>query len=66
MNNKNSAPVFGVFVFLLGILFIILKLVHVIDWPWWLVTLPIWGGLVFYLFILLIVAVIFAVVKSKY
>jgi len=28
----------------LGLLFIGLKLGHVIDWSWWLVTLPLWGG----------------------
>lgn len=29
---------------LLGLLFLGLKLGHVIDWSWWLVTLPFWGG----------------------
>ena len=29
---------------LLGIVFIILKLCNVIAWPWWVVTLPLWGG----------------------
>ena len=29
---------------LLGLLFVTLKLCHVIDWSWWLVTLPFWGG----------------------
>lgn len=27
---------------LLGIAFIVLKLCHVIDWSWWLVTMPFW------------------------
>ncbi len=31
---------------LLGILFVALKLTGVIDWSWWWVTLPFWGGLV--------------------
>lgn len=30
---------------LLGVVFITLKLLGVIDWSWWLVTLPFWGGL---------------------
>lgn len=30
---------------LLGLAFIILKLTNVIDWSWWLVTLPLWAGL---------------------
>ena len=29
-----------------GIVFIILKLVGVIEWSWWWVTLPLWGGIV--------------------
>jgi len=30
---------------LLGVLFVGLKLGHVIDWSWWWVTAPFWGGL---------------------
>ncbi len=29
---------------LLGVAFVILKLTNVIDWSWWWVTLPFWGG----------------------
>lgn len=28
---------------LLGIAFIVLKLVGVIDWEWWVVLAPLWG-----------------------
>jgi len=28
----------------LGLIFIVLKLVGVITWSWWLVTSPLWGG----------------------
>ena len=38
---------------LLGVAFVILKLCGVIDWSWWLVTLPFWGGLA----ILIIIAI---------
>ena len=31
-------------VFLLGVAFVILRLTHVINWSWWWVTLPFWGG----------------------
>lgn len=31
---------------LLGVVFVTLKLTDVIDWSWWWVTLPFWGGLV--------------------
>lgn len=33
-------PVIG----LLGIAFIVLKLMELIDWEWWLVLSPFWGG----------------------
>ncbi len=31
---------------LLGIVFVVLKLIGTITWSWWLVTLPFWGGIV--------------------
>ena len=30
---------------LLGVVFVTLKLTEVIDWSWWWVTAPFWGGL---------------------
>ena len=41
---------------ILGILFIGLKLTHFIDWSWWLVLLPIYGGLLFILIVALFTA----------
>ena len=38
----------------LFIVFLILKLTHVIDWSWWWVTAPLWGGLALGLVILVI------------
>jgi uncharacterized protein (DUF983 family) len=32
---------------LLGVAFVVLKLVGVIDWSWWWVTLPFWGPVAF-------------------
>lgn len=37
---------------LLGVVFVTLKLVGVIDWSWWWVTAPFWGGLALVLAIL--------------
>lgn len=31
---------------LLGIAFVVLKLTGYIDWSWWWVTAPLWGGIV--------------------
>ena len=43
---------------LLGIAFIVLKLVGVIDWSWWLVTLPFYGPVILLIIILIIVGLI--------
>lgn len=40
---------------ILGVAFIILKLVGVIEWSWWWVTLPFWGPFVFLLLLLLLI-----------
>jgi len=39
--SAGSATTLG----LLGVAFVVLKLTGVIDWSWWWVTLPFWGGL---------------------
>lgn len=39
---------------ILGCIFVTLKLCNVIDWSWWLVTLPFWGGIVLGLLIFLV------------
>lgn len=41
-NNHNGGITF---VGALGLLFLGLKLAHVITWSWWLVTLPFYGAL---------------------
>lgn len=57
MSNNSSSSSSGIGVFgLLGVLFVGLKLTGYIDWSWWWVTLPFWGGLVL-LFLIGIVAV---------
>ena len=33
------------FFFLLGIVFICLKLIGIINWSWWWVTMPLWFGI---------------------
>jgi hypothetical protein len=49
---------------LLGIAFVVLKLVGVIDWSWWLVTLPFWGGFVLILGIGLLVLIGWLIAKA--
>ena len=43
---------------ILGVAFVVLKLTRVIDWSWWLVTLPFWGSAILGLIILLVCCVI--------
>lgn len=53
MNKSSGMGISSV----VGIVFIILKLVGVIEWSWWWVTLPLWGGIVL-LGVLLVVLLI--------
>ena len=44
--SESSSSSSGIGVFgLLGVAFVVLKLTGVIDWSWWYVTAPFWGGL---------------------
>ena len=45
-NNSNSSSGGIGFLGMLGILFIGLKLIGYINWSWWYVTMPIWGGVI--------------------
>lgn len=42
------------FLGLLALVFITLKLTGYIDWPWWVVLLPIWGPLALLVIVILI------------
>lgn len=43
---------------LLGVTFVVLKLVGVINWSWWWITLPFWGPLALVIILLTIVGII--------
>ena len=58
MGNKSTQSGrigLGVLLFLI---FMILKLTHYIDWSWWYVTLPLWGGFALILIISIIIIVL--------
>lgn len=38
-STRGGVSLFG----LLGVAFIVLRLVGVIDWPWWAVLAPLWA-----------------------
>jgi len=49
---------------LLGVAFVVLKLCHVIDWSWWWVTVPFWGGFVLVVLILLVLLLAASIFKD--
>ena len=58
MSTQNSPQSANVgFGGLLAIVFITLKLCHVIDWSWWWVLAPIWIGVAIIGVILLVLAI---------
>jgi hypothetical protein len=62
MSKNTSSSSSGLsFTGALTILFIGLKLAHVINWSWWWVLSPIWISLSLALFILLIIAMVFLI-----
>jgi hypothetical protein len=63
-SSSNGIGVIG----LLGIVFVTLKLTHVIDWSWWYVTAPFWAGFAFIsvaLVIYLLLVVVNAIIKKR-
>jgi hypothetical protein len=56
--NKSSGGI-GFFGFMF-LIFMTLKLTGYIDWSWWWVTAPLWGGFAFALLIVLL----FIIIKS--
>jgi hypothetical protein len=60
-NNSSSSSSGGVGFF--GLMFLILmtlKLTNYIDWSWWWVTVPLWGGFA----LIFIVAIIVIIIKA--
>lgn len=68
MNNEDKSTNISTnggigFLGALTILFIALKLTHVIDWSWWWVLSPIWIPVAVVLGIIAIVAIVMLIVK---
>lgn len=55
------------FLQLLTITFLVLKLLHVIDWSWWFVLMPLWGpaAVSLVMFLLIFVTLLWATRKRK-
>ena len=57
-NSSSSSSSGGIGVLgLLGVVFVTLKLTNVIDWSWWYVTMPFWGGIALVLLVIAAFAV---------
>lgn len=57
MKNDKGNEQGSIIIGLLGILFVGLKLGGVIDWSWWLVLLPFYGGISLALVFILILLI---------
>jgi hypothetical protein len=57
--KMNNGAVVG----LLGVAFVVLKLLKVIDWSWWYVLLPFYGAIALIIFVW-VIGFLFAVVGS--
>lgn len=59
-NNKSSGSSGGIFWTLLAVAFIVLKVTHLIDWPWVWVLAPIWipVGIVLAAIVVVLIAVL--------
>lgn len=64
MSDTTSSSTGGIgFAGLLTIAFIVLKLCHVIDWPWLWVLAPMWIGLALVLAVVVVALVVIGIVK---
>lgn len=69
MNNEDESTNISTnggigFLGALTILFIALKLTHVIDWSWWWVLAPLWIPVAVVLGIIVIVAIVVLIMKG--
>ena len=64
MSNNSSSSSGGIgFLSVLGIIFIVLKLTGNITWSWWLVLLPLYGGVAL-IFVILLALISIGLYKS--
>ncbi len=57
-NNSSAASSAIGLLTLLTVVFVVLKLCHVIDWSWWWVLSPIWIEIVLELIFLIVVIIV--------
>lgn len=66
MDNSSSSSAGGGigFLGLLAVVFIVLKLCHVIDWSWWWVLAPIWGQVALIALAVIVIGLIIIIKKD--
>ena len=64
MNNNSSRNTGIGLSGLLGVVFIVLKLTHVIDWSWWWVTAPFWAPLALAM-IFIVVGILISIISGR-
>jgi phosphoglycerol transferase MdoB-like AlkP superfamily enzyme len=57
MNSNNSNGGLGI-TSVLTIIFVVLKLLHIIDWSWWWVLSPLWIATALFILLIAIAAII--------
>ncbi len=62
MDNNSKTTGIGL-CGILGVAFVILKLCHVIEWPWVWVTAPFWAPLAIVLAIILVIVILKVIAK---
>ena len=62
--QKEGSYFWGLLEILLTVVFVTLKLTHVIDWSWWWVFAPLWLPVAVVILMILII-VIFACIAGK-
>lgn len=65
MSDKQNVSIHTIsFGGVLFLVFLVLKLCHVIDWSWWWITAPLWGGALLGV-IGILALILFAYIASK-
>ena len=67
-SNNNRSPAAGDGLGILGvveIVFIILKLLGIINWSWWIVLIPLWIDLGITLLIILVIIIVAIIMANK-